>query len=207
MTAVTCTAKFHRRGDCRAEEILQATLDVLCEKGFRATRLDDVAARAGVTKPLIYHYFHDKNDLIHRTMEWRLNQVLSEKREEMQGLDADWETNLRNYARWQRERWSRPEVRGFHEMVGSEMRQEDPDLYQKWVEAAYGEKSRFVQEILHKAVLHLRGDVDLAAASRSLVLGLWSILQNPSEGRSQESLIETTLDIFIAGIRRGPEAR
>lgn len=52
--------RWHRRKDERAPEILQAALACFAEKGFAATRMDDVAARAGITKGTIYLYFRSK---------------------------------------------------------------------------------------------------------------------------------------------------
>jgi AcrR family transcriptional regulator len=47
----------------RPGEILDAALALFVEKGFAATRLDDVAARAGLSKAAIYLYFQDKTAL------------------------------------------------------------------------------------------------------------------------------------------------
>ena len=47
----------------RREEILAAALEEFCARGFEATRLDDVARRAGVAKGTIYLYFRDKESL------------------------------------------------------------------------------------------------------------------------------------------------
>ena len=44
----------------RPKEILEAALELFVEKGFAGTRLDDVAARAGLSKAAIYLYFDDK---------------------------------------------------------------------------------------------------------------------------------------------------
>ena len=44
----------------RPKEILEAALAEFVEKGFAAARLDDVAARAGLSKAAIYLYFEDK---------------------------------------------------------------------------------------------------------------------------------------------------
>jgi len=44
----------------RPQEILDAALALFVEKGFAATRLDDVAERAGLSKAAIYLYFDDK---------------------------------------------------------------------------------------------------------------------------------------------------
>src|SRR6202048_987076 len=51
-----------RRGE-RREAILAAALDEFSAQGFAATRLDDVARRAGVAKGTIYLYFKDKEAL------------------------------------------------------------------------------------------------------------------------------------------------
>ena len=55
--------RWRRRKDARPEEILEAALDVFVERGYAATRLDRVAARAGVTKGTIYLYFPSKEAL------------------------------------------------------------------------------------------------------------------------------------------------
>jgi AcrR family transcriptional regulator len=47
----------------RPKEILEAALAQFVEKGFAATRLDDVAAAAGLSKAAIYLYFEDKTAL------------------------------------------------------------------------------------------------------------------------------------------------
>jgi AcrR family transcriptional regulator len=51
------------RAQKRREAIIAAALDEFIAKGFAATRLDDVAKRAGVAKGTIYLYFADKDAL------------------------------------------------------------------------------------------------------------------------------------------------
>ena len=53
-------AKQRRAPAERPQEILDAALALFVEKGFAATRLDDVAERAGLSKAAIYLYFDDK---------------------------------------------------------------------------------------------------------------------------------------------------
>jgi AcrR family transcriptional regulator len=57
------TQKWQRRKEARPAELLEAALDVFFEKGFAAARLEDIAARAGVTKGTIYLYFESKEDV------------------------------------------------------------------------------------------------------------------------------------------------
>jgi AcrR family transcriptional regulator len=56
-------ARWRRRKTARPVEILSAALASFAERGFAATRLDDVAARAGVTKGTLYLYFRNKEEL------------------------------------------------------------------------------------------------------------------------------------------------
>ena len=50
--------------DGRLEIILREAARAFNENGVKATSIDDVAKRLGVTKPAIYHYVPSKNDLI-----------------------------------------------------------------------------------------------------------------------------------------------
>ena len=47
----------------RRQAIIEAAFDTFIEQGFAATRLDDVAKRAGVAKGTIYLHFKDKQAL------------------------------------------------------------------------------------------------------------------------------------------------
>lgn len=55
--------RWTRRKEARPAELMAAALDLFVEKGFAATRLDDVAARAGVSKGTLYLYFSSKEEL------------------------------------------------------------------------------------------------------------------------------------------------
>ena len=55
--------RWRRRKDARPEEIVSAALEVFADRGFAATKLEDIARRAGVTKGTIYLYFHSKEAL------------------------------------------------------------------------------------------------------------------------------------------------
>jgi AcrR family transcriptional regulator len=55
--------KWRRRKQARPAEIVEAAFAVFGEKGFAAARLDDIAARAGVSKGALYLYFETKEAL------------------------------------------------------------------------------------------------------------------------------------------------
>jgi AcrR family transcriptional regulator len=54
--------------DVRRTEILDAAREVMLERGLGATRVTDVADRAGVSHGLVHYYFPTKDDLVAATM-------------------------------------------------------------------------------------------------------------------------------------------
>ena len=58
-----------RRKEARPAELTAAALEVFVEKGYAATRLEDVAARAGVGKGTVYLYFESKEALFKAAIE------------------------------------------------------------------------------------------------------------------------------------------
>jgi AcrR family transcriptional regulator len=57
------TTRWRRRKEARPDEILAAALESFAARGFAATRLEDVAARAGISKGTLYLYFKGKEEL------------------------------------------------------------------------------------------------------------------------------------------------
>jgi len=72
------TQRWHRRKQARAPEILDAALACFAQKGFAATRLDDIAARAGITKGTIYLYFDSKQALFEALARQSIGQQLDQ---------------------------------------------------------------------------------------------------------------------------------
>jgi len=55
--------RWRRRKEDRPAEIVAAALACFAEKGFAATRLEDIAERAGVTRGTLYLYFQGKEEI------------------------------------------------------------------------------------------------------------------------------------------------
>lgn len=62
-TVAQIDAKRARRKEARPGELLAAALELFVEKGFAATRAEEVAARAGVSKGTLFLYYKSKEDL------------------------------------------------------------------------------------------------------------------------------------------------
>jgi len=63
------TGQRGERARARPREILDAARQLFAQKGFDATRMDEVAAAIGVTKPAVYRYFPGKERLIEALLE------------------------------------------------------------------------------------------------------------------------------------------
>jgi AcrR family transcriptional regulator len=55
--------RFQRRKEARPAEITRAAMEAFAEHGYAATRVEEVAKRAGVSKGLLYLYFKTKEEL------------------------------------------------------------------------------------------------------------------------------------------------
>jgi AcrR family transcriptional regulator len=70
--------KLGRRApQARRKAILDAGLAVFAAQGFAATKLDDVAAEAGVAKGTIYLHFRDKEDLLQQIVREAVSPVIA----------------------------------------------------------------------------------------------------------------------------------
>jgi len=63
LTETSSTHKRERRKEARPGELLDAALSLFVSKGFSATKVEDVAASAGVSKGTLFLYFSSKEDL------------------------------------------------------------------------------------------------------------------------------------------------
>ena len=63
MSELARSQRWQRRKDARPAELLDAALAEFFEKGFAAARLEDIAARAGVSKGTVYLYFASKEEM------------------------------------------------------------------------------------------------------------------------------------------------
>jgi AcrR family transcriptional regulator len=67
-----------RRKEARPAELMAAALQLFVEKGFVGTRLEDVAARAGVSKGTLYLYFDSKEALFKAVIQEGILPILEE---------------------------------------------------------------------------------------------------------------------------------
>lgn len=206
--------RWQRRSAQRPEELFKAALCVFMERGYRATRLEDVARQAGVTKPLIYHYFQDKDDLLLKALAWKVEQIVAEFQSEVGPASTPVESRLRRLFEYSWTRWKRPEWGRVHGTLLVEMREENPDLFRRWTEGSLVQRWKLIESILREGQERgeVRTDLDPVAAARFLVSGgtqmAWLHLHTPIGEFApcrEKSLRDTALEIFLRGIRPDPD--
>jgi AcrR family transcriptional regulator len=67
----------YAKGVARRQEIIAVALEVLATQGLRNSTLEDIAARVGITRPGLLHYFDSKEELLLAVLEERDNRDLA----------------------------------------------------------------------------------------------------------------------------------
>lgn len=78
--------KHERRKDARPGELLNAALALFVDKGFAATRVEEIAKLAGVSKGTLFLYFASKEELFKAVV-----------RENISGRFAEWNAELADF--------------------------------------------------------------------------------------------------------------
>ncbi|HEU4458089.1 MAG TPA: TetR/AcrR family transcriptional regulator [Methylibium sp.] len=82
------TPTRQRRKDARPQELLDAALELFVEKGFAATRSEEVAARAGVSKGTLYLYYPSKEELLKAVIRENLSREIAEGVDIVRGFEG-----------------------------------------------------------------------------------------------------------------------
>jgi AcrR family transcriptional regulator len=145
------TPKRERRKESRPGELLDAALDLFVEKGFSATRVEEVAARAGVSKGTLFLYFQSKEDLFKAVVRENIANQFPGWNEEFntfQGTSAD----MLRYAlvTWW-ERIGKTRVSGITKLVISEA-QNFPEIAHFYEEEVIKPGNALIRGILERGV-------------------------------------------------------
>jgi AcrR family transcriptional regulator len=92
LSAIVPTPTRQRRKEARPQELLDAALALFVEKGFAATRSEEVAARAGVSKGTLYLYYPSKEELFKAVVRKNLSALIAEGAEvagQFEGSSSD----------------------------------------------------------------------------------------------------------------------
>jgi AcrR family transcriptional regulator len=201
------SARWERRPDERPKELLEAAITIFAERGYRKTRLEEVAEAAGVTKGTIYYYFDTKEELLLRAVEHYQQQWLMQMedfvRQEQGPPRERIRTLIRQLFGGDRSR------RKMMSLLMQGVIHDVPELHRKWLAGGPVEAWRLLEQVVRdgQRTSDFRSDMDVEVLCRVFISGLilqffWQIHADGVEAyRIDESrLIEASVDAFLASI-------
>jgi TetR/AcrR family transcriptional regulator len=143
--------KRERRKEARPGELLDAALDLFVEKGFSAARVDEVAARAGVSKGTLFLYFQSKEDLFKAVVRENIANKFPAWQEEFATFEGSSSDMLRYALVSWWERIGKTRVSGITKLVMSEA-QNFPEIAAFYQEEVIKPGNAMIRSILERGV-------------------------------------------------------
>jgi len=156
------------------EALMDAAFEVFSTRGYRATRLEEVAEAAGVTKGAIYYHFENKEDLLRRTIHARHREVFEDIEAGLVEERAPAAARIRMVLRKVWQHWMDPAAGRAIRLLVGEVSVEFPALFRMWAEEGPIHGWTLVRELIEEGVKagEFRSDVDAEVAARLVVSGL-----------------------------------
>ena len=144
-------ARRGRRKEARPGELLDAALDLFVEKGFAATRSEEVAARAGVSKGTLFLYFPSKEELFKAVVRENISGRFAEWNEEFENFEGSTPEMVRYCMRVWWERIGATRASGITKLIIGEARN-FPDIAAFYHQEVIAPGTKLVRRILERGV-------------------------------------------------------
>jgi TetR/AcrR family transcriptional regulator len=208
-TATESAPKRERRKEARPGELLDAALDLFVEKGFSATRADDVAARAGVSKGTLFLYFQSKEDLFKAVVRENIANKFPTWQEEFTTFEGSSADMLRYAMTSWWERIGKTRASGITKLVMSEA-QNFPEIAKFYQEEVIKPGNAMIRRILERGVQSGEfRDLDLEQAVHIIVapmifLMMWKHSMGACAASAKivdpEQFIHMQVDVLLHGM-------
>ena len=144
-------ARRERRKEARPGELLDAALDLFVEKGYAATRSEEVAARAGVSKGTLFLYFPSKEELFKAVVRENMSGRFAEWEQEFEAFEGSTADMVRYCMRVWWERIGATRASGITKLIISEARN-FPDLAAFYQQEVIRPANVLIRRILQRGV-------------------------------------------------------
>ena len=144
-------AKHARRKDARPGELLDAALELFVEKGFAATRVEEVAKLAGVSKGTLFLYFASKEELFKAVVRENISGRFKEWNDEFESFQGSTADMLRYCIHSWWERIGSTKASGISKLMMSEARN-FPELTAFYQHEVIQPGHELIQRILQRGV-------------------------------------------------------
>ena len=202
-----------RRKEARPQELLDAALDLFVEKGFAATRSEEVATRAGVSKGTLYLYYPSKEELLKEVIRQNVVNQIAEGADLIGQFEGSTAELLARVLRLWWERVGETRASGILKLMMSEARN-FPEIAQFYVDEVIRPSDSMLGQLVRRGID--RGEfrpVVVADVVHALVTPLLFLVMNKhslgacSVGSmfDPKAVIEAQIDLVLHGLLR-PEA-
>ncbi len=205
------TAKRSRRKAARPGEIASAALTLFVTQGFKATRMEDIARQAGVSKGTVFRYFVTKDELFKAVVMEHISPRIVDWRARVAAFDGATSDLIQaGMAAWWREIGNSP-VGSIARLFMHEVRH-IPELAVFYQETAIDPGRDIVHAIVQRGVQ--RGEfrhMDASTVQAMVMAPLLMLAATHAEpqarhimlapGQTPEQLIQQMADIIVNGLR------
>jgi AcrR family transcriptional regulator len=196
-----------RRKEARPSELTAAALDLFVEKGFAATRLDDVAAHAGVSKGTLYLYFDSKEALFKAVVEEGIVPALAAAEQRLAEHEGTSVELLRHLLFGWWEQVGATKLAGVTKLIVSESRN-FPEIAQYYHDRVIVRGRALLREVLQRGIasgefrpLAVETAIDVIIAPL-LMLAIWRFsLCFCGQESNPEAYLQTHFDLLVQGLR------
>jgi AcrR family transcriptional regulator len=203
--------RWQRRKEARPSEIVSAALDLFVEKGFAATRLDEVARRAGVTKGTMYLYFESKEALFKAVVRETLVPTIARAEQIVGEYEGDTRELFRTLVRGWWNLIGETRASGIPKLMMAEAAN-FPELAKFYLEEVASRGKRVFQRALQRGID--RGEFrefDVTIGARLVIAPLilattWkhSFHHCVPDSFDSRQLVEQHIETFLRGIEAAP---
>jgi len=213
--AAVPAALRQRRKEARPKELLDAALDLFVEKGFAATRSEEVASRAGVSKGTLYLYYPSKEELLKEVIRQNVVNQIAEGMEIVRAFEGSSSELLAHVLHLWWERVGETRASGILKLMMSEVRN-FPEIAQFYIAEVAQPCDRMLAEIVERGIA--RGEfrpVNVADVVHALIGPLLFLVMNKHSLGACAAvakldpvpIIEAHIDLVLHGLEPRPAGR
>lgn len=205
----TKPTKWVRRPGERPQELLDAAIQVFSSQGYRATRLEQVAEIAGVTKGSIYYYFASKEELLAESFKGRIGMIFAEVKGIADRATGTAPERLRIVLEAAWARWGMPETARMYRLLTGEVRTEVPALFDSLMRGGLMQLWQLVAGIIRdgQSAGTFATTPDALASARFVVTGLMQqaflladLRERGLDATPPEQVFDASLTVALRGL-------
>ena len=199
--------RWERRKEARPQELLASAIELFVERGFAATRLEDVARRAGVSKGTLYLYYANKEDLFKAVVRQSIVPMIDDAEASVAEFDGHSAELLRHVILSWWHRIGSTKASGISKLILAES-DNFPELARFYQEEVMTRRMRMISNMLERGIR--RGEfraIDVPQTAQVLIapllmLSTWKHTVGPCErcDLQPEAFLAAFIDITLHGL-------